>query len=514
MTSRYIHRQGSLRLLQKAKLLTSRDQPFLGSSRLQARALTLNNLGCLMKKWGKPREGVKLLARALRIEAEIPGSADNPAGTHVNMSAALSTLGLHRAAAAHAGHAVGLASRAIMEQETEYSSGGGSAEDADDPGSAEERGNASSTGDGGAGGNDADGCGSGDDPPTATGPEGPESSSDSPPAAGKDGETIDSAVADDGRSPEAPSSSPPPSADDADRGTSDQPEAKIERDVDPDKTADHGGPPPEGGAEEADASSVEKEGAAPSSAAGGLLAIAYFNLGVEREHLGQLEAAISAYEEARVVADQHLGPESPVAKGIQVALEKASDAVVAAASYSGRRAALRSRLAVSSFPCIGKLQFGQRTPDGVSSFGGGGRLSPRRRLQHHQHQQHQHGDETASESRVRDLLDRAYASPRPCPARRGVHSACHGPESAPSPRSPTTAPGSATGGPQRAGRWTKTCESAAVRPARSRGSGRGDGEPSGRSDVDTDLRWRAMACAEWQCSPREALHAQQIARRS
>ena len=108
-----------------------------------------------MKKWGKPREGVKLLARALRIEAEIPGSADNPAGTHVNMSAALSTLGFHRAAAAHAGHAIDLASRAMMRQEEEssffYATEGGSIRTGDDatPGSVE------------VGGKAADGAGAG-----------------------------------------------------------------------------------------------------------------------------------------------------------------------------------------------------------------------------------------------------------------------------------------------------------------------------------------------------------------
>ncbi|CAN0533541.1 unnamed protein product, partial [Ectocarpus sp. 12 AP-2014] len=190
--------KASGRLLQKASLLTSRGQPFLGKARLQARALTLNNLGCLMKKWGKPRESVKFLARALRIEAKVPGGADNPAGTHVNMSAALSTIGLHREAAMHAGHAIDLASQAMMDQE-----------------------------------------------------------------------------------------------------------ASQDR---------------------------------HQSAAGGLLAIACFNLGVEREHLGQLDAAIASYKDARSAADEHLGPESPVAKGIEVALEKASAAAATAASYSRKRA--------------------------------------------------------------------------------------------------------------------------------------------------------------------------------
>ena len=117
--------QGSLFLLQKAQLLTSQKRPYLGNARLQARAVTLNNLGCLMKKWGKPRVGITYLARALRIEAKAPGGTDNPAGTHANMSVALSTLGMHRAAAVYAVHAVGLASKAV-----EKASAATSAEDA------------------------------------------------------------------------------------------------------------------------------------------------------------------------------------------------------------------------------------------------------------------------------------------------------------------------------------------------------------------------------------------------
>lgn len=524
-------KQGSLCLLQKAKLLTSREQPFLGKARLQARALTLNNLGCLMKKWGKVREGIKFLARAIRIEAELPGGADNPAGTHVNMSAALSTLGLHRAAAAHAGHAIGLASQAIMRQaaagsfvhseedsitaEGDYV--GGSAAG---PGGAGEEGESASvdvtTADYAAGTS----CGSGSSLTAVIGgaPEG--GSSDAPPQlqgpAG--GETIDSAAADNGRiAATSSSSSPPPPTitQESSPGTRAEEEKKGVR---------ISAPPTNGAASESastsamgETSSTERREAL-SAAAGGLLAIAYFNLGAEREHLGQLDAALSSYEDARVAADQHLGPESPIAKGIGVALEKASAAAVATASYSRKRAAWRSRSAVSSFPAIGKLQFRQRTPpDGVSSFGGRRRrrrASPRR-LQNKQHQHQQRGVETA-----KDLLDRAYSCARPYPAPPRTDSWSRLGRVV-SPRSPPTAPGpESAGGPQRAGRWTTTkpdASSAVTQPAViAQPSAEGGGRPSPplpRCGMDEDLRWRALACAEWQCSPREALHAQQTADR-
>lgn len=511
MTVIYINKQGSLCLLQKAKLLTSRDQSFLGDARLQARALTLNNLGCLMKKWGKVHEGVKFLARAIRIEGEVPGGADNPAGTHVNMSAALSTLGLHRAAAVHAGHAIDLASQAIMGQaagslvpsgEDSVTAGGGYV-GAAGPGLVEEGGSTSvdaTIADDAVGSS----CSTrGNDCRTAVIGGAPESSSDAPPLlrGPADGGTIDSAAADNGRS-SATFSSSPPSTQDANLGIPDQEKKGVRIRAPTNSAADDRriSPGSVNTSVTEDTSSLERREVL-AAAAGGLLAIAHFNLGVEREHLGQLEAALSSYEDARVAADQHLGPESPVAKGIGVALEKASAAAVATASYSSKRAAWRSRSAVSSFPSIGKLQFGQRTPDGVSSFGGR-RVSPRR-LRHEQ----QYGEETA-----RDLLDRAYSCARPCPAPPRTDSWSRLGRTL-SPRSPQTAPGlESVGGPQRAGRWM-TSDAPAARPMRTQGSAaRGEG-PSRPCSVDEDLRWRALACKKWQCSPREALHAQQAANR-
>lgn len=488
--------QASVRLLQKASLLTSRGQPFLGKARLQARALTLNNLGCLMKKWGKPRESVKFLARALRIEAKVPGGADNPAGTHVNMSAALSAIGLHREAATHAGHAIDLASQAMMEQEADFSyvedpnTASGDPADMDEDGAAVASVDLTSADSGTKGG-----VGDSDNSVPSVGVTGclESSSVPRPGVQGEDGETVCcSAVADDGRtcSPEASSS-----VHDADH---DVLEGNAEN-----GTEGHGG----GGGESAggeksvqgDTSSVDRQDG-PPSATGGLLAIACFNLGVEREHLGQLDAAIASYKDARSAADQHLGPESPVAKGIEIALEKASSAAATAASYSRKRAASRSKVAVSSFPFIGKLKFGQKNSQAPSRFGGVG-LSPRCRSQQ------QHDEEIVGEATARNLLEHAYTSPRPCPAppHKGSWARLG---HVPTPRSAPPAR-SASRGPQRAGRWTSvdTPAARAMKEAQRRSEGwRNDGRK--RGDVDGDLRWRALACAEWQCSPREALHAQ------
>ncbi|CAN0232490.1 unnamed protein product, partial [Ectocarpus sp. 4 AP-2014] len=492
--------KASVRLLQKASLLTSRGQPFLGKARLQARALTLNNLGCLMKKWGKPRESVKFLARALRIEAKVPGGADNPAGTHVNMSAALSTIGLHREAATHAGHAIDLASQAMMEQEATFSYVEDPNTASGDPADMEEYGAAAASvdltaDDSGRNG----GVGDSDTSVPSVGVTGclDSSSVPRPEVEGEDGETVcSSAVANDGRTSSLEASS---SFHDADH---DVPEGGTKANPAENGTEGHGGGGESAGGEKSaqgDASSVDRQDR-HQSAAGGLLAIACFNLGVEREHLGQLDAAIASYKDARSAADQHLGPESPVAKGIEIALEKASAAAATAASYSRKRVASRSKVAVSSFPCIGKLKFGQKNSQMPSRFGGVG-LSPRCRSQQ------QHDEEIVGEASTRDLLEHAYTTPRPCPAPPHKDSWARLGH-VPTPRS--APPGwSASRGPQRAGRWTSvdTPAARAMKEAHRRSEGWRNGGRQ-RGDVDGNLRWRALACAEWQCSPREALHAQ------
>ncbi|CAM9185237.1 unnamed protein product, partial [Scytosiphon promiscuus] len=521
--------KGALRLLQKAKLLTSRRQTFLGKGRLQARALTLNNTGCLMKKWGKPRESVKLLARALRIEAEVPGSADNPAGTHVNMSAALSTLGLHRAAAAHASHAIHLASQAMRQEDKTDSSSvttvdctslddcaGDTEPEVIDSGRARSsdvasacNGNGSRSGGGsgesvGGGGETRRSC------TTTTAREIAESSCVQVPILdGSEAEAKFSAVADDGHSPEAPSLSS--STGDAGRGGLDH-EKGEEREMGSssyhESHMDIQRVPLEGNNNVAQGVCEKNESpTSTTSTAGALLAIAFFNLGVEREHLGQLDAALSSYQDARAAAIQHLHRDNPVARGIEVALDKASDAAVAFASESRKRSASRSRSAVSSFPSIGKLQFGYKTPSGQRRFDGR-KLSPRRLQQLNGRQR---GEEIPGVATGRGLLEQAYTSPRPCrPPPRTDSWALLG--RVLTPRSPPMAPASTTvaSGPQRSGRWTNVSTVAAVVPA-NRQHLPGGRELDARGGTDEELRWRALACAEWNCSPREAMEAQQTA---
>ncbi|CAM9699941.1 unnamed protein product, partial [Hapterophycus canaliculatus] len=393
----------SLRLLQKAKLLTDRHQGFLGKGRLQARALTLNNTGCLMKKWGKPRESVKLLARALRIEAEVPEGADNPAGTHVNMSAALSTLGLHRAAAAHASHAIHLASQAMRQGEESTSSfvaAGGSSFDLPSGGNGR---NSVRHSRGGGESGSIGSAGSGDFPTTAVEENAESGSGHEPILDGPETGMVPSAVADDGRSSEASSLSS--SVNHA--GQEVQGNEKEEEKIPTAFTQDYA----DGQSVPLEGSSVKQEKSKnrkiTPSAAGALLAIAYFNLGVEQEHLGQLDVALSSYQDARAAAVRHLGPDNPVARGIKIALEKASDAAVVFAFESRKRSASRSRSAVSSFPSIGKLQFGYKTPNGLRRIDER-IIFPRRRQRHQQ----PHGGGAPGYAAGRDLLEQAYTSPR------------------------------------------------------------------------------------------------------
>ena len=75
-------------------------------------ATCLNNLGCLHTRRGRPRTALACLERAARIESSLPpGAADNPAGTHLNICAALSGIGAHARAVRHAAHAVEILTR-------------------------------------------------------------------------------------------------------------------------------------------------------------------------------------------------------------------------------------------------------------------------------------------------------------------------------------------------------------------------------------------------------------------
>lgn len=415
----FFAKQGSLRLLQNAKLLTARGQPYLGTARLQARAVTLNNLGCLMKKWGKPRVAISYLAQALRIEAAVPGGADNPAGTHLNMSAALSSVGMHREAAAHACHAIDLAARAV--------------------GQTRENSITTNTKQG--------------EMENAVQEAGPETVGES------DTADIDSTL--------------------GNRGGAED-ENETERDEDNLKqylecgTASLQGAVLPGETEFGGSDLGRIQEQQDRAAAGGLLTIAYFNLAVEHEHLGHVDAALDAYQNARIAADQHLGHDNPVAKGIELALESASKSFAIAAETDRTRTTITTRQGLASLPCIGKLRIraAQTGANGEAAHTGELPSSPRR-----------HTTTPRSYPREKqEAIERAYTSPRPNPPSITSGRALR---SAPSPR--------VTGSNHRVT------------------GARGVRHGHGRSEGKEDILWRARACADYGCSPREALEAQQQA---
>lgn len=486
--------QGSLRLLQKAKLLTSRGQPYLGNTRLQARAVTLNNLGCLMKQWGKPRVGIAFLARALRIEAEVPGDADNPAGTHLNMSAALSTVGMHRAAAAHAGYAIGLASQAMRTDQTDNGgavAGGGETPSDDDVGGGGSM-PINSTGSSSVHPDPVEGDG---------GPESFENHADTGIAGMAEGET-GLATGDDGRTTQERLPRPSSGREDRER----------RGDADENKT------PPCGSAKNgiipvgpavAEGGSLVDDANESRAAAGGLLAVAYFNLAVEREHLDQPAAALSAYKSARVAAGRHLGPESPVAKGIeQAALEVASAAATEAAAVisDSRRGATRS--GVDSFPSIGKLRFSPRSPrlDGAATNPDSSEVSSPRRSKTPRRMLAGSANNAVEANHVA-VLAQAYNSPRPFP---------HPPTAPPRWASCTGRRGPAPP-PRSARRWTKCSTAPSHRETKAQSGAASSIEHGSRSRVGRryareaggGLLWRAQACSLFGCSPHEAMRAQQ-----
>lgn len=277
------------------------------------------------------------------------------------------------------------------------------------------------------------------------------------------------------------------------------------------------------------------------STAGGLLAVAYFNLAVEREHLGQPEAALEAYEKARATAALHLDPDSPVAKGIELALETASDTTLPA--FCTPRAVVQS--SCLSFPSIGKLYFGPK-PQGVTPRGSGlspRRLSPRRQRNRkgEEEEEKEAGDgdnarlgarqsprlsakRDARESLGQSPLEQAYLSQQPSPP---SHRDRRARAARLSRKSPPSVVGPGSPGPQRAGRWARDAQEL-VPPQKalnktSTSSGAGGGmhgvggeiQPSEkrRDKREDDILWRAMACAEWGCSPDDARRAQQLSGR-
>lgn len=279
------------------------------------------------------------------------------------------------------------------------------------------------------------------------------------------------------------------------------------------------------------ASHHEKE-----STAGGLLAIAYFNLAVEREHLGQPEAALEAYEKARATAALHLDPEGPVAKGMELALETASDTALPV--FCTPRAVVQS--SCLSFPSIGKLYFGPK-PQGATPRGirpSPRRLSPRRQWNQNSEEEKETCDvenarlgvrqsprlsakNDARESSGQSPLERAYLSQQPSPP---SHRDRRARASRLSRMSPTSVVGSGSPGPQRAGRWARDAQelvpprNALTQISASSGGGggmhgvRSEIQPSDKRQIrqEDGILWRARACAEWGCSPDDARRAQQL----
>ncbi|CAN0468712.1 unnamed protein product, partial [Discosporangium mesarthrocarpum] len=314
--------KGALDLLDKARLLTERGRPYLPEgARLPARATTLNNLGCLMKRWGKPRVGISYLSRAIDIEARSPpGMTDNPAGTHLNMCAALSDIGLHRSAAYHAAAAVHLltscsesaATLAVAWPGSPPTLVGGGAEEGDGEGGgrAEEDESWSMN------------CGSAHHNQERSGEE---SLPLGEQALGKGGTATNE----------------PHTVDDA-KGVRGSAEA-----------GDSGGE----GSGEAGGGGVTLE-----ASAGTLLAMAHFNLAVELEHLRRHEAALASYALAIKAAEAGLGPRHPVALGMREALEQAkADIGALAAGHAARSSTRTAKGRVTAHcPHIGKLRLSYR----------------------------------------------------------------------------------------------------------------------------------------------------------
>jgi tetratricopeptide (TPR) repeat protein len=100
--------------MDKAVLLTEPCQPFVGSARTHLVALNLNNMACVLCACDHTRLAVKLLRRALAIEAQDDAEissdelCNHRASTFLNMCASLSAIGRHQHAAQHAAMAIQL----------------------------------------------------------------------------------------------------------------------------------------------------------------------------------------------------------------------------------------------------------------------------------------------------------------------------------------------------------------------------------------------------------------------
>eukprot|EP00959_Pyramimonas_sp_CCMP1952_P113934 2382515-Pyramimonas_sp.AAC.1 len=94
-------------LLKKAEILTEEEGSLKSDfqKRMKLNAITLNNLGCFFKRKGKLQAALHYLNKALAIETQTK-TAENPAGTLLNLCATLSQLGRHAQALTHAEKAI------------------------------------------------------------------------------------------------------------------------------------------------------------------------------------------------------------------------------------------------------------------------------------------------------------------------------------------------------------------------------------------------------------------------
>merc|ERR1719335_701640 len=92
----------SCKFFEKAEALTDPANLHMNSeSRLVLRAVTYNNLGCFYKSMSKLHTALQYLRKAQKIEERPNSKCQNPAGTHLNLCALLSTMGKHSEALQH-----------------------------------------------------------------------------------------------------------------------------------------------------------------------------------------------------------------------------------------------------------------------------------------------------------------------------------------------------------------------------------------------------------------------------
>ena len=96
----------ALGLLKKAEDHLGQVREFPNHRKLEA--ITLNNLGCFYKRIHRPAVALHYLRRALEVESTPPADIPSLAGTHLNICAIRSGLGVHDKALEHARKAIRL----------------------------------------------------------------------------------------------------------------------------------------------------------------------------------------------------------------------------------------------------------------------------------------------------------------------------------------------------------------------------------------------------------------------